>query len=209
MLSDLDISIIQLQQDENAMFGAIVSLCQGKYATAVIEKYEQDARGIAAYIDLIGKYRLPSTVMTNKATEKLNVAFSESFPGGLQQYLLQFEVAYAMLDKVEKETAAREDRPPNLIPDHSRIQQLRGRLFHVDALRPMIDNAKTSKYTFEQTLQYFREYALSVAYSDLSNSRARSGRNRHIHTAESNPEMVPDDLEVVTLLANQALPPEF
>ena len=64
------------------------------------------------------------------------------------------------------------------------------------------------KDKLDQT-RYFREYALSVAYSDLSNSRARSGRNRHIHTAESNPEMVPDDLEVVTLLANQALPPEF
>ena len=105
-LDDINISLLQLRQDDNALFGAIVSLCQGKYATAVIEKHEADAHGIAVYIDLVGKYRQPNTVRTDAATEKLNQKFSEFFPGGLQQFLLQFEEAYAMLDKVEKETAA-------------------------------------------------------------------------------------------------------
>ena len=127
-LTDIGISTLQLMQDSSAMFGAIVSISQGKYATAVIEKYEADANGIGAYIDLIGKYRIPSTVTTDNATDKLNTPFTSNFPGGLQQYLLDFEEAYALLDKVEKETAASEGRVPHLVPEHACVQQLRSRL---------------------------------------------------------------------------------
>ena len=79
-----------------------------------------------------------------------------------------------MLDKIEKESAHKQHRLPDLVPDNTRIQQLRSRLFHVEELRPMIDNANTRNYNFQETLSYFCLLYTSPSPRDLSTSRMPS-----------------------------------
>jgi len=71
-LYEFGITYQQLQHDAEAMFGAIVSIGQGKYATAVTNKYDKNSDGIGAYIDLCDKFRLPHSVRSQQATVIIN-----------------------------------------------------------------------------------------------------------------------------------------
>ena len=75
-LYQLGITIQQLEIDYQALFGAIVSLCQGKFATSVIKSYDDVNDGVGAFVDLTKKYASPDTVKTARATAIVNASGS-------------------------------------------------------------------------------------------------------------------------------------
>ena len=142
--------------DSEAMFGAIISIGQGKYATSVTSKHEKNSDGIGAYIDLITKYRLPYSVRSANATTIINENFHTSYHGGLPQYLLNLEEAYAKLDKVAAEKAMETQTPIDIIPDSYRLEQLRNKLLPFKDYHSLLSTAQTRGYTFLECLTYFR-----------------------------------------------------
>ena len=54
-LSDLGISLVQLQNDDEAMYGAITAMCRGQYAQVIILHHAPTTSGVLAYIDLTEK----------------------------------------------------------------------------------------------------------------------------------------------------------
>ena len=80
--------------------------------------------------------------------------------------------------------------------------------FHIEELRPLIDNAKTRGCTFQETLQYFRNHALSVAHVDLRHSTQQSGRTRHVHHIDNKADDG-RELELMIYLANRHVPEEY
>ena len=85
----------------------------------------ESTNGIGAFIDLVNKYRLPHQVEEDKANAHVNRTYDRHYPGGLQQYLLNFEEAFARLDKIEHEKAKKEDRAVQVVPQTARLTQLR------------------------------------------------------------------------------------
>ena len=178
-LFELGITYQQLKHDSQAMYGAIISIGQGKYATAVTAKHEHDSDGIGAFIDLISKYRLPYSVRSAKATKIINENFSYDYHGGLPQFLLNLEEAYAKLDKVAQEKATETEQQLERIPDSFRLEQLRNKLLPFKDFHNLLSNAQTRNYDFMESLVYFRNETMAVTHVTSDMAKHKSGRRAH------------------------------
>jgi len=110
----------------------------------------------------------------------INNPFHPSYHGGLQQFLLDLEEAYAKLDKVADEKALENEEPVQYIPDSHRLEQLRNKLLPFEAFHPMLSVAQTQKLTFLQALEYFRNEVMTIAHAALSTAKMKSGRRINI-----------------------------
>ena len=207
----------QLKLDCEDMFGAVVSIGQGKYATAVTNKYDKNSDGFVAYIDLIEKYRLLHSVQSQQATVIIKNPLYPSYHGGLAHYLLDLEEAYVKLDKIAEEKGLQENELLEYIPDSHELEQLRIWLLPFEAFHPMLSAVETRVLNSQQVIRHFRNEGMTIAHdASLNTAKSKSGRQinltDHIETDET--EAVSDsegcELEDYRLLLlNRTLPEKW
>jgi len=178
-LSDLGISLVQLQNDDEAiMYGATTAMCRGQYAQVIVLQHASTTSGVLAYIDLIEKYRPPKTVHTDVATDAINTHYHEHYNGGLQQYLIDFEEAYTKLDEVTRIRARQINTTPVFVPEMNQLDHLYSRLQQVSGLLSFVRHTKMLRMNFHDTMTYLRQEALTVSYGYACQAVLRSGRRR-------------------------------
>ena len=98
----------------------------------------------------------------DRGNEIINDNFHPRYHGGISTYLSNFKNAYALLDEVAEEEAARLGTPPEYVPDGSRLAQLRTKLLLFQEFRPMLTSAIDRQLSFCDAIAYFQTEATVV-----------------------------------------------
>ena len=114
----------------------------------------------------------------------LSTPYTSAYPGGLIQYLLDFEEAYVEYDHVERTQAMKEKRPPVLDTDNQRREKLFEKLFHEKSLRNTVRQCRSENKTYHETIDYFNDEALTVHHFDHQLSKVKSS-SRCVHMADA------------------------
>ena len=123
-LEDHGISIQQLNQDREALYGIIVTLTRYEFALEITSKHAETSDGILAYSDLVTKYGGSIEVRKMIAKQTIDTSYSVSYPGGLTTFLKKFEQAIILHDQLELEQAKDQKRTPTISCQSSRFEIL-------------------------------------------------------------------------------------
>ena len=86
------------------MYGSLKQICQSKAATTIIKCYKLNRNGMRTWHDFLKRYdNMGSTdVKTLHYEAMLNKSYSSQYPGGLEQFALDYEKAFTELEAIGK-----------------------------------------------------------------------------------------------------------
>ena len=86
------------------MYGSLKQICRSKAATAIIKHYELNCDGMRTWHDFLKRYDNMGSadVKTLHYEAILNKSYSSQYPGGLEQFALDYEEAFTELEAIGK-----------------------------------------------------------------------------------------------------------
>ena len=151
MFPHLGISEQQLAMDANSFFGALLGACnESNAAKKVLCNYSEELDGILAWQDLLNAYDNPQTKLLEeeKAEAVVQGVYTKAYPGGLSQFVDDYETAFATLALTD----------PAWASDTNKKKRLMRNLYCEDTqyLHAMLNNPG---YDYVATCQYLHDEA--------------------------------------------------
>ena len=140
-----------------------------------------------------------------KAKNMLSRPYTPAYPGGLQQYVVNFEQAYALTDQLELSQAQREEQPARINTDQQRKEQLINCLYNELSICNVLCTCIVAKYNFAQMIKFLATEAHVVNYYDQTLASTKS-KSRHAKLSDTN--VNPIDQLLQAMMVSQ-LPQEY
>ena len=99
---DLKITPVILEKQNCVLYGSLKQICRSKAAQAIIKRHESQRDGMKTWHDFLRRYDNMGSadVKTLHYEAMLNKNYSSKYPGGLEQYALDYEEAFTELESI-------------------------------------------------------------------------------------------------------------
>ena len=99
---DLKLTPVILEKQNCALYGSLKQICWSKAAQVIIKRHESQCDGIKTWHDFLKCYDNMGSadVKTLHYEAMLNKTYSTKYPGGLEQYALDYEEAFTELESI-------------------------------------------------------------------------------------------------------------
>ena len=99
---DLKITPVILEKQNCALYGSLKQICQSKAAQVIIKRHESQYNGMKTWHDFLKCYNNMGSadIKTLHYEAMLTKNYSSKYPGGLEQYALDYEEAFTELESI-------------------------------------------------------------------------------------------------------------